>query len=258
MKKLTAALFFTINFLLVFGQEKDPIHQQVILDFIELVKHHNKEKLSGFVAFPLDRKYSLAEIKNEQEFLNRYKEVFDDRLVKMIVDSNPLKDWSAVGYRGIMFLNGAIWLDYDGRLTAVNYQSELEKRKRAELIGREKNNLHESIKTFSEPIHILETAQYRIRIDDLGAGNYRYASWPVNSKMSDQPDLILEKGELIPEGSGGNHRYAFTHGDYVYDCSIVEMKEADAPAVVLRIYKKGQEILSQNGNIITDKITTGE
>lgn len=203
------------------------------------------------MAFPLSRKYQLTVIKNKQEFLNSYNEIFDDRLVRMILNANLLTDWSSVGYRGIMFLDGKIWLDYDGRSTAVNYQSPMEKRKRAELISIEKLNLHKSIKTFSEPIIQLETKKYSIRIDDLGPGNYRYASWAINSKKSDKPDLILEQGELIWDGSRGNHRYVFKHGDYVYDCSIMEMKEADAPVGILRIFKNDQGILKQDAHIIT-------
>ncbi|MGV8878387.1 MAG: hypothetical protein ACOH2A_05070 [Sphingobacteriaceae bacterium] len=251
MKKFTSLLLLTINFLLVFGQEKDPKHQQVVLDFIKYVKNQDKEKLSDLVAFPLSRKYPLSVIENKQGFLDSYSEIFDDRLVKMILNANLLTDWSSVGYRGIMFLDGKIWLDYDGRLKAVNYQSAIEKTKRAELISIEKLNLHKSIKTFSEPVIQLETTKYSIRIDDLGAGNYRYASWAITSKKSEKPDLVLEQGELMWEGSGGNHRYVFNHGDYVYYCLIMAMKETDAPMGILKIFKNNQEILKQDAHIIT-------
>ncbi len=63
---------------------------------------------------------------------------------------------------------GKVWHNYDGRLIAVNHQSEYEQKKKEELIRLEKSNLHKSIKEFKKPVYILETIKYRIRIDDLG------------------------------------------------------------------------------------------
>ncbi len=34
-----------------------------------------------------------------------------------------------MGYRGIMFLDGELWLDYDGDLEGVNYESKIEQQK---------------------------------------------------------------------------------------------------------------------------------
>jgi len=148
-----------------------------------------------------------------------------------------------------MLSNGLLWLDYDGRLIGVNCQSKAERLKRNALIKAEKETLHESIRKFKDPIHILETSKYRIRIDDLGNGNYRYSSWSVKSKMSDKPDLILSDGKFIPEGSGGNHKYEFKNADYIYECSIIVMGEEGSPPALLTIYKGEKEILSQKAYI---------
>ena len=110
--------------------------------------------------------------------------------------------------------------------------------------------LHTSIQKFKQPICIIETSAFRIRIDDLGEGNYRYASWSLKNKMSDKPDLVLENGEYIPEGSGGNHTYHFKKQDYVYDCSIIVLGDAISPPAVLTIYKSGKRISSQNAKIL--------
>lgn len=183
------------------------------------------------------------------EFLKRYTEVFDDSLTKMIVNSDPAKDWSAVGWRGIMLFNGELWLDYDGRLIAVR-QSTFEKSELEELIKTEKKALHVSIREFKQPICILETSKYRVRIDDLGNWNYRYAAWPLNSKMSDKPAMVLENGEFVPEGSGGNHSYKFKNSEYSYTCSIIVMGEKGSPPALLTIYKGDKVILSQRAEMI--------
>ena len=90
-----------------------------------------------------------------------------------------------------MPFNGDLWLDRDGGIIAVNYQSKVETKTREELIAKEKHNLYKSIKVFKETICVLETKQYRIRIDDLGDWDYRYTSWHLKDKMSDKPYLLL-------------------------------------------------------------------
>ena len=257
MRKITSIFFLTLNFCIVFAQEKMKMEDQkvaadikVISDFIDCIKFQKKEKLLTKISFPFEREYPIPAIKNKLEFLERYNEVFDDSLIKMIVNSKPSENWSAVGWRGIMLFSGDLWLDYDGRLIAVNYQSEVEKKKRDKLIKIEKSDLYPSIQKFESPEYILETETYRIRIDDLGNGKYRYASWAIKNKMSDKPELVLENGEFIPEGSGGNHRFEFKNGDYIYDCSIIIMGEDDSPPARLTIYKLEREILSQKANIV--------
>lgn len=168
----------------------------------------------------------------------------------MIVKSDPVKDWSAVGWRGIMLLNGELWLDCDGRIIDVNYQSKFEKRELESLIKIEQSSLYASIRKFKQPICILTTSRYMIRIDDLGNGNYRYAAWPLNSKMSDKPEIVLEKGKIIFDGSGGNHRYRFISSEYMYECSILVMGEEGSPPALLTIYKGNKVISFQKAKIV--------
>jgi hypothetical protein len=248
MRKFTT-LLLTLNFLVALGQEMSTDNQKIVSAFIDCIRKQKIEELSNHVAYPFTREYPLADIKNKQEFQKRYKEVFDENFIKMIVNSKPSKDWSDMGWRGIMLLDGELWLDIDGSLIGVNYQSKFEARKKKELITEEKKNLHESIREFEEPLYILETAKFRIRIDDVGNGNYRYASWSIKSKMSEKPDLVISKGDFIVEGSGGNHRIEFKSGDYIYDCSIIELGEENSPPAILKVYKGEEVILTQNAQI---------
>jgi hypothetical protein len=253
MRVLIFSLFQILQYFLVQGQEMDSANLKIVSDFIECIKHQNKEKLASKISFPLSREYPIPHIKNEQEFIKRYAEIFDESLSKIIVNSQPFKDWSAMGYRGIMLLDGLVWLGYEsGNLIAVNYQSQIEEQKWEKLVKTEKNNLHKSIKNFERPICIMESPKYRIRIDDLGDGNYRYCSWPLKSKMNDRPALIIEKGKYIPEGNGGNGRYEFKSGDYTYDCSIIVIGEVDSPPAILTIYKDHKIFFSQKATSLID------
>lgn len=249
-KSFIAIILLTVQFLTASGQVDSAKNQKVISDFIASVKQENKDELSGKIVFPLKRGYPLPPIKNKQEFINRYNEVFDEDLVKMIVNSRPDRDWSQMGWRGLMLGNGQLWLDENGRLIAVNYHSAAEIKKKDLLIAKEKKLVHQSIKEFERPVCSLVTKKFRIRIDEMGNGKYRYASWSLQNKQSDKPDLIIENGEFIPEGSGGNHRYEFKNDGYVYSCSITLLGEKNEPPAHLTIYKGDKEILSQPATII--------
>lgn len=120
---------------------------------IDLFKKKNIEDFSQNVNFPLRREYPIPEIKNREQFKQRFNEVFDEVLINEIADSK-LKQWSEVGWRGIMLNNGTVWIDSDeGKIIAVNYQSNFEKKLRKELIDKEKENVHVSLKTFESPTY---------------------------------------------------------------------------------------------------------
>jgi hypothetical protein len=149
-----------------------------------------------------------------------------------------------------MLGQGEVWMNTEGRITAINYQSKAEKEIRKRLIAAEKRSIHSSLANFKKPLYILETAKFRIRIDELNNNQYRYASWPITKPMSAKPDLVLNNGQWFSEGTGGNHRFEFKNADYVYECSIIVLGTVDSPHAMLTVYKGGKEILTQNAKIV--------
>lgn len=233
------------------AQEMNAQKRKAVNDFIQCIKTGNKKALAGKVAYPLKREMPLPAIKNREEFIQRYNEVFDDSLIQMIARSSPGKDWSEMGWRGIMFQQGDIWLDDDGTLRSVNYQSFTERKRKAALLLAEKSKLHESIRVFAEPVCVLETRKYRIRIDNLGNGNYRYVSWPVNMAMSTKPDIIIAHGKFTADGTGGNHHITFINKGYVYECYFPVLSEEANPPVQLTIRQGKKTLLSQDARKVT-------
>ena len=257
MKNILICILLFLNFNLLVGQELDPIYQQLdtnyqvnISHLIECFKNNDKEKIAELIVYPLSQEHPVSAIKNEKEFISRFDEIFDDTLIRMINSSNPALDWSEVGWRGIMLLNGEIWVDTDGKIIGINYQTNKENKLKKELIIADKNAIHSSINTYERPVYILETPKFRIRIDDLGEFNYRYASWPISKPMSEKPDLIIFKGEFIWDGTGGNHKIVFNNAGYVYECSIIVIGLDDSPPAMLTVTKKGKNILTHNAKII--------
>jgi len=250
MIRQIAFIVLILTFKLGFSQELKKDDYETVKTFVNCIKNNDIDKLKTLIAYPLMREYPLSDIDNETEFKKRYNEIFDDRLKNKIITSNIDTDWSSVGWRGIMLNNGDLWLDHDGRLIAVNYQSDFEQDKRIELIEKDKTSIHESIRDFEEPILIIETKKFQIRIDKQYNGKYRYACWSIDSKMSKKPDLIIKDGNWLPEGSGGNHRYEFINDNYKYDCFINVLGTDDTPPAKLVVYKDDREILNEQGQII--------
>lgn len=235
---------------LTFSQNLKPEYQKFVKSFIANVKSNNKEGVAAFISFPLGRDYPIPNVKNKADFVKRYDQIFDATLKNEIIKSDPEKDWSEVGWRGIMLNQGTLWIDTDGKIISINYQSQAEKDLSNKLIAAEKAKLHSSIAKFKAPEYILETSKFRIRIDDLGNNNYRYASWSIKQKMSEKPDLVITKGKWIPDGSGGNSYFDFKKGDYLYRCYIIVLGTNDSPPATLTIFQNNKKILAQNAIVV--------
>ncbi|AZB30719.1 hypothetical protein [Chryseobacterium balustinum] len=233
--------------------EKIDAHKVANINYvIDLFKQKNIEDISQNVNYPLRREYPIPEIKNREQFKQRFTEVFDEVLINNIANSK-LKQWSEMGWRGIMLDNGTIWIDSDeGKIIAVNYQSDFEKKLKENLINKEKENVHVSLKTFESPTYKIKTKNYLIRIDELENKKYRYASWKISKKESSKPDLILNNGELDFQGSGGNHVIIFTNGNYIYKVYRNIIGEESTPDITLEIEENGKIILHQNGILIRE------
>lgn len=245
---IIAIVFWIQN---ISGQDLKPEYQKFVKSFIANVKSNNKNGVAAFISFPLGREYPIPVVKNKADFIKRYDQIFDATLKKEIINSNPAKDWSEMGWRGIMLGQGDIWMDTTGKVITVNYQSQAEKDLKNKLISSEKGKLHSSIATFKAPVYVLETSKFRIRIDDLGNDNYRYASWSIKNPMSQKPDLIITNGKWISDGSGGNSHYDFKKDAYLYECYIIVIGTDDSPPAYLSISQNGKEILNQNAKIVT-------
>ncbi len=123
MKNVLICILLFLNFKLVFSQELDANYQGKISQLIECFKNNDKEKIADLIVYPLSRVYPIPAINSEKELISRFDEIFDDTLIRMINSSNPALDWSEVGWRGIMLLNGEIWVDTDGKIIGINYQT---------------------------------------------------------------------------------------------------------------------------------------
>lgn len=241
-------------------EEKAELKQQGLEDYeidsikalITLFKKKDIDGISNKISYPLYRQYPIPSIKDKEEFKKRFSEVFDQILIDKIANSQ-ISEWSEVGWRGIMFENGDLWMaNSDGIITSVNYQSDFEKTLITNLITKEKENLHASLKTFKSPIYKIKTKTYLIRIDELTDYKYRYAAWKVGEKETSKPDLVLNNGQWESQGSGGNHVITFVNGIYTYKVYRNIIGMANSPEITLEIEKNGEIILTTEGTLILE------
>lgn len=205
-------------------------HQQAIQSTIETFKTGDIEAIAKRIQFPLARHYPLPPVSNAKDFARRYTEIFDSALRKLISTSTAKTNWDEMGWRGYMLQNGLVWADEDGLIIGINYESRHEQAHRAALIEADRKALHESLRTFDAPVLKWDTQNYQLRIDVQGQ-HYRLALWPAGQGFTAKPELIIERGTLTFEGSGGNHYYSFPFGKKVYVCDVTVIGSKETPCI---------------------------
>ncbi|HEA19222.1 MAG TPA: hypothetical protein ENH88_22765 [Pseudoalteromonas prydzensis] len=241
--------YIALSLALLFSAHSFALEQQYhqhIAAIIAAFKDNDKAAISSHIRYPLSRAYPVPAINDAAELVERFDYVFDRQLIAQIASSNIDTDWDKVGWRGIMLNSGIVWVDSNGKIIGINYQTAKEQLLAKRLIAADKQALHPSVNTFAEPILDWQTAKFRIRIDDLGDNNYRYASWGIDKNPSDKPDIILVNGGIKFDGSGGNHSYTFKNGRYSYVLQVTVIGCDTSPPGWLEVYKDDKLLLSED------------
>ena len=253
MKGLWIFTLSLLSFSVMASEDLTVQEKKSIQELIQKFKKNDVKAISQSIIYPLERDQPLAKIENAQEMQKRFDQVFDASLKKRIA-SSTLKDWERVGWRGIMFENGDIWLrsmedapKEPIKIRVVNYSGSVEQKLRQQALAQSKKTLHPSIQQFSEPQLLFKTATHLIRIDQLKNDEMRYVAWKGHQNQTKKPDLILKKGQLRLEGTANNEVYTFKSGPYRYEIGYDHIGgESDAP-IQLNVFKNDQELLSEEG-----------
>ena len=252
-KSILTILFFIFSLTDCYSQLSKTEHKVVVEYFVDCIKNSDIDKLDSIISYPIERPYPIPSINDKQELKKRYSEIFDDSLTSVISNSNIKEDWTDMGWRGIMLNNGIVWLDYDGRFITTNYTSDKEKALEEKWIKYEKELLHTDLKDFKKPIHTIETDKFIVRVDLLENKKYRYASWSIDSDISNKPNLVISNGEWTPDGSGGNHHFTFTNGEYSYIVYVNILGTDETPPFNLEVTKNDKILLKQPAELIKIK-----
>ena len=100
--------------------------------------------LASLTIYPIERRYPLHNIINSSDMIRRFDQVFDQKF-RDRMKSPKASDWHSYGWRGYSFgEDNALWV-YDS-LTIINYYSPQEKALYEQLVKKEINSLHESLR----------------------------------------------------------------------------------------------------------------
>ena len=235
--KLLFLLLFLLIISQVSAQTPDPAIEKQFSRIVNLIKEDKVKKLSGLIAFPIKRDNPVPDIENKQEFIKYYPILFDQDF-KLKLDTFKVSDIFQIGDNyGI--LNGALWMNAEGKIITVNYQSKSELSLAAKLTAEERSTLYPSIRQWQQNKYKCLTDKYMFRVDDTEKG-YRLALWYYPSKWMDKPSLIMYNGML--EFSGKNAEYTFHAGSWTYLVEDIRISSADGLfGVLMTISKNGLE-----------------
>ncbi len=248
---LTLSLFF---FGLSFcqnntGVSDDELAKLRAYEIIYLFKNKKYSEIAKKIKYPLKRLSPIPPIKGPTEFVNKFEGIFDSTLVNLIINSNPEKDWGGLGWQGIMFNRGKLWMDYDGKIKTINYTSQYEKELSAKLISKDKDYIYDALNNYKSIVIIAKTESHLFRVDRLGDDSFRYSAWSTDKKMNQKPDIILYKGNMQIEGTARNESITFRNGNYTYVVSIIVLGKYGTynnPDVSLLVYKGNSKIFEQH------------
>ena len=235
---LISLSLFNINTSHAIETQQLPFVKKVIQAF----KYNDRVALSKLVSYPLLRDAPLEPIKNPNEFLTRYDEVFDKQLLTTITRSNPHTDWDSIGWRGVILNNGILSLDPEGKITEINYQSQRElalaNQSNSNRAAKGRRSMIRNVTGYQQSIVEITTNRFHIRVDDVGNGKLRYASWPINKQNSQKPDLVLTNGRIVQNGR--NERFVFDNGTYSYQLNVSKQGLSTNPSASLDVFKNGK------------------
>lgn len=104
----------------------DSLSKVFIEDFTQAVRQNNRSAVAKMIAYPLSQPYPLQDIANEKEFIKHYNRIFPKSLLQRL-DTSTMDDWEQVGWRGIMFCNGYIWISmYDSGVKIRTINSDID------------------------------------------------------------------------------------------------------------------------------------
>lgn len=219
----------------------------VVAKFLDAIKTKDPVEISKFVEYPFSRPNPVPDIKNEEDFVKNYELVLDDDMMDFLAKTEP-KEWVNVGWRGIMLPPGFFWLNYDGKLIAVNSYTEKELEYVVKWEENDRKNLYPELTNYAENLYVFEIDGATGRIDVAQNGehkNYRLSFWNEGKTMADKPDILISDGEIQFYGSANNHDYSFKKGDYVYRFIVTYVGPMDYPPYMFEIFRNG-EIVSED------------
>lgn len=148
--------------------QEAPFRVDVVQPLIDAFKAGDREKIAEMVWYPLERRFPIPPIRNKEEMLRRFDELFSPDHSRQIAESAPTRDWELHMMYGVFFKGFSMHTGHDGRIAGVGLNTEAEKRLMARILSHQKKTLHPSLAKF-DGVHLeWQTRSYRLRVDYIG------------------------------------------------------------------------------------------
>jgi hypothetical protein len=222
---------YVIVFLLVVSVCQAEVPKTIVKRYrliISFIKENKVKELANLVSYPLKRQNPIKDIANAKEFFSYYASLIDNdfkRKLTLYADSDIFEHNFQYGLVGGPF-NGDIWLNEDGKITAINYSSHNEKKLLKLLTKKIQSQIYPTVNSWDKNILVCKSKNLLIRIDETTKG-LRYISWRKGHPISSKPDLVLYHGVEEAQGTMGGWTWTFKNGDWTYIIDDVEMCETD-------------------------------
>ncbi|MEO6524101.1 MAG: hypothetical protein ABIN91_20620 [Mucilaginibacter sp.] len=211
---------------------------------IKLIKGDKSHDLSKLIVYPLKMQNPLPDIQTPEQFVSNYTMLFDAAFKKKLQhyrDTIIFEHNGAYGLVGGLF-DGDLWMNDDGKLTGINYDSKQQIQKRSQLTKHIQSQTYLTVNSWKRNIIVGKSDKLLIRVDLMSNNSIRYVSWSKGKSIADKPDLILLNGKEEAQGTMGGWTWTFKSGDWIYIVDDVEMCEDNKPqncGLFLRLSYKG-------------------
>jgi hypothetical protein len=227
--------------------KEDQKIKEKIKELIEIAKTNDKSKFASLMKFPIELSEFIPAINNKKDFIENFDYIFDSSLINLIANSS-LDDWESIGWRGYALGNGKIYIDEDG-ITTINHKTSKLKGIIKKKLNSIKNNLPPALRNYKTIECRFATKTYLIQVNEMHDGTYQYIAW-LNNAPSGKPSVVINNGEYITEGSGGNYCLKFKNNGLEYTILVTMTGTELTPPYRLIISKNSKEKLNEKGNNI--------
>jgi hypothetical protein len=199
-------LIFLLCQILVAQGRDSSVEFDKVASLIKQIASGDRRAIVSLIDYPMHRPYPIPPIRSKNECLRRFDELFDQTFLAEIASSDlEGEDWQRVGWRGIIFKNGSLWLNDDYQISAINYETRSTKALLKSLISKQKQGLPPSLRNFDEPDLEWKTTKYIVRVD---------------RKKDDYRLVIFEghsRAKILFELHNGAFKFDGTMGAYFID-----------------------------------------
>jgi hypothetical protein len=248
------------------GFLKDENFYETICELNKALRSGDKNLVAEMMFYPIERLEPLKPIQNSQELVKHYDEFFDDKIIKLMIETTSHPRSFSIENASLHFVGDEGMLRISDKKIITLYKTKKQEELAANAMKDLKAKIHPSANKFNTAFYECTTSKFYVRIHDvldddkddwkavdkiikansreMGYSPYtekaRYISWKKGSDISLKPDIII-KGFMQVEGSGHYKSFYFKNGEYFY--AIDDERTPDNPG--LKVEKNGKIIMQE-------------